>query len=298
MATVAVIGCGRMGSAMARSLAANGADLVLFNRTRERSVVLADEVGARVAETAADAASEADVAITMLADGDAVRAVWDGPSGLVAGAHAGGVLVDSSTVPPDTIAAYEAAVRERGSGILDAPVSGSTFLAEKGQLTIMAGGEAADLDRAQPVLDLLSRQVTHVGPLGSGAALKLAVNALIFALNNSLGEALVLAERAGLDRGTAYDVFVSSAAGAPYVGYKREAFVSPDDIPVAFSLDLAMKDLGLIMDLADRLGVPMDQTRTNQKLIGDAAARLGPDRDASSVAVHLRELTKEGAATT
>ena len=297
MTSVAIIGCGRMGSAMARALSAGGADLVLFNRTRERSTALAQELGAKVAETAADAAARADVAITMLADGDAVRDVWDGPSGLVAGGHDGGVLVDSSTVPPDTIAPFEAAVRERGAGILDAPVSGSTFLAEKGQLTIMAGGEADDLDRARPVLDMLARQVTHVGPLGSGAALKLAVNALIFALNNSLGEALVLAERAGLDRATAYDVFVSSAAGAPYVGYKREAFVSPDDIPVAFSLDLALKDLRLILDRADRLGVPMDQTRANQQLIDEAAARLGPERDASSVAVHLRELTKEGAAT-
>lgn len=290
MTTVAVVGTGRMGSAMARALARGGATVLLHNRSPEPARALADELGATVADTAADAAAAAEVAITMLADGDAVRAIWDGPDGLVAGAHDGGVLVDSSTVPPDTLAPFEAAVRERGSGILDAPVSGSTVLAEKGELTIMAGGRADDLERARPALDHVARAVTLVGPLGSGAALKLAVNALIFAINNSVSEALVLAEKAGLDRAVAYDVFASSAAGAPFVNYKREAFVSPEGTPVAFSLDLAAKDLRLIVELADRLGVAIPQARVNQQIVGEAAARLGAERDASAVAVHLREL--------
>ncbi len=294
---VAVVGCGRMGSAMARAIARGGADLVLHNRTPNAARALAEEVGARVAGSPAEAAAGADVTITMLADGDAVRAIWDGPTGLVAGAHDGGVLVDMSTVPPDTITAFEAAVRGRGSGIMDAPVSGSTVLAEAGQLTIMAGGTADDLERARPALDLVSRGITHVGPLGSGAALKLAVNALIFAINNSVSEALVLAEQAGLDRAVAYDVFASSAAGSPFVGYKRDAFVDPEGTPVAFSFELALKDLRLITELADRLGVPIPQSRVNQQIIDEASARLGGDRDASAVAVHLRELMKEGAAT-
>jgi 3-hydroxyisobutyrate dehydrogenase-like beta-hydroxyacid dehydrogenase len=294
MTSVAVIGTGRMGSAMARALARGGASLTLHNRSPERAEALAGELGARVAGTPAEAASASDVAITMLADGDAVRAIWDGAEGLVAGAHEGGVLVDMSTVPPDTLAGFDAAVHERGSGILDAPVSGSTTLAESGQLTVMAGGTAEDLERARPALDLVARQVTHVGPLGSGAALKLAVNALIFAINNSVSEALVLAERAGVDRALAYEVFATSAAGAPYLGYKRAAFIDPDSSPVAFSLDLAAKDLRLITDLADRLGVPMPQARANQALIGEASARLGADHDFSAVATHLRQLASAG----
>ena len=294
MTTVAVVGTGRMGSAMARALARGGAEVVLYNRTAARCAELAEEIGARVAGSAADAASGADVAITMLTDGEAVRGTWDGPDGLVVGAHHGGVLVDMSTVAPDTLAGFEAAVREQGSGILDAPVSGSTKLAESGQLTIMAGGTADDLERARPALEMVAKQVTHIGPLGSGAALKLAVNALIFALNNSVSEALVLAEAAGIDRAVAYDVFASSAAGAPYVGYKREAFVTPDAIPVAFSMELAAKDLRLILELADRLGVPMDQTRVNQQMIREAAERLGDGRDASAVAIHLRTHAEEG----
>jgi 3-hydroxyisobutyrate dehydrogenase-like beta-hydroxyacid dehydrogenase len=293
MTTVAIVGTGRMGSAMARALVAGGADLVVCNRTPRTARALAEELHARAVETPAEAAAAADVAITMLADGDAVRETWDGPRGLVAGAHPGGVLVDSSTVPPDTITTFEPAVRERGAGIVDAPVSGSTALATKGELTIMAGGATDDLERARPALDLVARAVTHVGPLGSGAALKLAVNALIFALNTSVSEALVLAERAGIDRGLAYDVFASSAAGAPYVGYKREAFVDPVAAPVAFSLGLADKDLRLILELADRLGVPMSQSVVNRRLVTEATDRLGPDVDMSQLAVHLRSLATE-----
>lgn len=297
MTVVAVVGTGRMGSAMARALVRGGAELVTHNRSLGRAHELAAELGARVAATPAAAAAESDVAITMLADGDAVRAIWDGPTGLVAGAHDGGVLVDMSTVAPDTLAPFAGRAAERGAGLLDAPVSGSTTLAESGQLTIMAGGSAEDLERALPALNLVARQVTHVGPLGSGAALKLAVNALIFALNNGVSEALVLAERAGIDRALAYEVFATSAAGAPFVGYKRDAFVDPDATEVAFSLDLAAKDLRLIIELADRLGVSMEQARANQALVGEASAHLGPDRDFSAVADHLRHMAKEGATT-
>lgn len=295
MTRVAVAGTGRMGSAMARALARGGAQLVLYNRTRERCEALAAELGARVAGSPAEAAADAEVAITMLADSPAVEATWGGPNGLLAGASSGSVLVDMSTVPPDTLARFEVAARERGAGILDAPVSGSVALAESGELTIMAGGTAEDLERARPVLDLVAKQVTHVGPLGSGAALKLAVNALIFALSNALSEALVLAERSGIDRSVAYEVFASSAAGAPFVGYKRGAYVEPDGAPVGFSLELAAKDLRLITELADRLGVPMAQARVNQALIAEASAHLGADRDFSAVSAHLRELMKEGA---
>ena len=118
----------------------------------------------------------------------------------------------------------------------------------------MVGGEADDLDRARPVLERLARRVFHLGPLGTGAAMKLAVNTLIFGLNECVAEGLVLAERNGIDRALAYDVLAASAAGAPFVGYKRAAFVEPDTTPVAFSLALAAKDLRLIARLGRGLG--------------------------------------------
>ena len=121
-----------------------------------------------------------------------------------------------STVRPDTITAFEAAARAAGAGILDAPVSGSVHLAEAGTLTLMVGGEAADLERARPALEAVSKTIFHMGPLGTGAAMKLAVNTVIFGLNGALAEGLVLAEAAGIDRALAYDVIAAGAAGAPY----------------------------------------------------------------------------------
>jgi 3-hydroxyisobutyrate dehydrogenase-like beta-hydroxyacid dehydrogenase len=296
MTTVAVVGTGRMGTAMARSLARGGTDLVLFNRTPERCTVLADQLGARVVATPREASAAAEVSISMLADQPAVESVWTGEDGLLAGARPGSVLVDMSTVPPEVIRAFEPAAQGRKAGILDAPVSGSVPLAETGKLTIMVGGEAATLEQVRPIFERLATRVVHIGPLGSGAAMKLAVNTLIFALNQGLGEALVLAEAAGIDRSAAYDFFTTSAAGAPYVGYKRDAFVEPDTTSVAFSLGLAAKDLGLILDLAERLGVPMPQARGNLDLVRVASARLGADRDASAVAVQLRAMAGDGTA--
>lgn len=292
MASVAIVGTGRMGSAMARALAGHGTELLLYNRTPQKARPLADELGARLIDRLADA-SGADVCISMLADAAAVASVWGDPGGLADTARKGSVLIDMSTVPPDTLLPYEARVRGVGAGILDAPVSGSTQLAESGKLTIMAGGDGRDLERARPVLDQLAHTVFHMGRLGSGSAMKLAVNAVIFALNNAVAEALVLAERAGIDRALAYEVITKSAAGAPFVGYKREAFVDPDHAPVSFSLDLALKDLALITALADDLGVPVAQAAANAALIEQTAGRLGRERDFSAVATNLRTRAEE-----
>lgn len=294
MTTVGVLGTGRMGSAMARALHDAGFELVLWNRTAASAQHLAGDVGGHVLDRPAEVAAETDVCITMLADGDAVDAVFGGPDGLVAGAHAGSVFVDASTVPPATIQAHAAAARAAGAGILDAPVSGSVALAASGKLTLMVGGEAADLERARPVLAALGTTVFHLGPLGSGAAMKLAVNAVIFGLNQALAEGLVLAEAAGIRRDIAYDVLAASAVGAPYVGYKRAAFLEPDATPVAFAIDLAAKDLRLIADLATQVGVELPQASTNLAALLETGASLGGDRDFSTVASHLRSGAARG----
>jgi 3-hydroxyisobutyrate dehydrogenase-like beta-hydroxyacid dehydrogenase len=288
MASVGILGTGRMGSSMARALSAAGHHVVCWNRSPESAIALAAELGGQAVTSPADVARSADVCISMLADGAAVDAVYGGAEGLVAGARPSNVLVDSSTVPPSTIRRYETPTRQAGAGLLDAPVSGSVSLAASGSLTIMVGGDAADLDRARPVLDALARTVFHMGPLGSGAAMKLAVNAVIFGLNQALAEALVLAEAAGIDRALAYDVLAASAVGAPFVGYKRAAFLEPETAPVAFSLDLAAKDLRLIATLADELEVPVSQAAGNLAVIVAASANGRGDRDFSAVAEHLR----------
>ncbi len=296
MTAVGVLGVGRMGGSMARALATAGFEVVCWNRTPATAAALAAELGGRAVPRPADVAAAADVCVSMLADGPAVEAVYRGPDGLLAGARLGNVLVDASTVPPSTIRRFEAAARTAGAGLLDAPVSGSVTLAQSGSLTIMVGGEAADLERARPVLNALAKTVFHLGPLGSGAAMKLAVNAVIFGLNEALAEGLVLAEAAGVDRTLAYDVLAASAAGAPFVGYKRAAFLEPDATPVAFALDLAAKDLRLISALAAEIGVGMPQATTNAAVIAAASGRDRGGRDFSTVAVHLRETarTEEG----
>jgi len=290
MATVAIVGTGRMGGAFARRLAATGATVILHNRTRHRADAHADAIGgaARVAATPAEAAAGADVTITMLADDAAVTETFTGPDGLIAGAGPGSVLVDMSTVLPATIRSLESAVRATGAGLLDAPVSGSVALAETGQLALMVGGAEADLDRARPVLERLAKAIFHIGPLGTGAAMKLAVNTVIYGLNGAIAEGLALAEAAGIDRALAYDVIASGAAGAPFLGYKRSAFLDPDTAPVAFALELAEKDLRLISQTAEDVGQPLPQTAVNLELVRAAAADGRAGRDFATVAVEVR----------
>ncbi len=289
MTTAGVLGIGRMGGSMARALAAAGFEVVLWNRSPVRAMALADELGGRAAMTPAEVAAAADVCVTMLADGAAVDEVFTGPDGLIAGAHPGNVLVDASTVPPDVIRAVEARVRATGAGLLDAPVSGSVALATSGRLTLMVGGDEADLERARPVLEGLSATIFHLGALGTGAAMKLAVNTVIFGLNQAVAEALVLAEAAGISREQAYDILAVSAVGAPYVGYKRAAFLDPEGTPVGMSLALAEKDLRLIADFGVETGAALPQAAINLEQVRAAERTVGEGADMSQVATHLRQ---------
>jgi 3-hydroxyisobutyrate dehydrogenase-like beta-hydroxyacid dehydrogenase len=286
---VGLLGTGRMGSAMAEALTAAGHEVVAWNRSPAAAESLIARLGrGRVVGTPRDVAAVADVCLSMLSDGAAVSAVYGGPDGLLAGAHPGSVLCDASTVPPSTLQAFAEQAAAADIGLLDTPVSGSVALASSGSLTIMVGGEADHLEIARPVLETLASSVIHIGPLGSGAAMKLAVNTVIFGLNQSLAEALTLATAAGIEPATAYDVLARSAVGAPFVQYKRAAFLEPDSTPVAFALDLASKDLTLIAELADRVDVAMPGAATDRAIIDAAAAEIGGDKDFSAVTSQLR----------
>jgi 3-hydroxyisobutyrate dehydrogenase/2-hydroxy-3-oxopropionate reductase len=153
----------------------------------------------------------------------------------------------------------------------------------------MVGGEPGDVERAAPVLDAIGATRFHVGPLGTGAAMKLAVNAAIFGHNQAIAEGLVLAESAGIHRKAAYDVLAASVVGSAYVTYKRAAFLEPDATPVAFSLDLAAKDLRLIGGLAGDLGLELPQSTVDLAVIEATATAHGGDRDFSTVAGYLSE---------
>jgi 3-hydroxyisobutyrate dehydrogenase-like beta-hydroxyacid dehydrogenase len=285
---VGIVGCGRMGTAMAERLAGEGFALTVHNRSRDRAAAIAGQIGAAVADTAAAAAERSDVVVVSLADDAAVEATYAGPAGLASGLRAGQVVVETSTIDPETVRAVLPRVTDRGASLLDAPVSGSVPLVRRGELTVLAGGEPAALEQARLVLAALAARIFHLGPSGSGATMKLAVNAVVHGLNQALSEALVLAERAGVPRAAAYEVFAASAVAAPFVLYKRGAFTDPEHTPPAFSLDLVGKDLDLIAGLADRVGARVDQVRTNRRLVAEAVAAGLAGADMSALAGFLR----------
>lgn len=285
---VALIGTGRMGAAMVRRLRIADVDLLVYNRTRLTAETVAARSGARTAASAREAAQETDLCLVSLADDAAVEATYAGPDGLVAGLRQGTVVCEMSTVKPSTVRELAREVAARGATLLDCPVSGSVPLVERGELTVMAGGDEEVLGRVRPVLDILATRVFHLGDVGAGATMKLVVNAMVHALNVSLSEAFVLALKAGLDRERVYDVLEASAVGAPFVHYKRTAFVDPAGAPVAFSLDLVAKDLRLISGLASDVGARMDQSDTNRLLVAEAVTAGLGERDMSALAEYLR----------
>jgi 3-hydroxyisobutyrate dehydrogenase-like beta-hydroxyacid dehydrogenase len=287
---VAVVGTGRMGAAMVGRIAAAGHDVVVQNRTRARADVVAERHGLQAVALPREATAGAEVIVVSLADDAAVRAAYGGADGIVAGLRPGAVVADTSTVDPATVQALAPDVERAAAALVDTPVSGSVSTVEAGELLVMAGGDGAALDRVRPVLDSFARRVLHLGPLGAGATMKLAVNSVVHALNEALAEALVLAEKAGVDRSAAYEVFASSAVAAPFVLYKRAAYEKPDEVPVAFALDLVAKDLDLVADLATRVGADMPQLAANRDVV-ERARRAGlGSSDLSALAELLRGL--------
>jgi 3-hydroxyisobutyrate dehydrogenase-like beta-hydroxyacid dehydrogenase len=289
---VAFAGAGRMGAAMIGRLrgADGGArfDVHVYNRTAGRATAVAAATGAHAAPTARDAVAGAPVVLVSLADDAAVESVYAGPDGVLAGLAPGAVVVETSTVAPETVHRLARLVAGRGADLLDAPVSGSVPVVERGELTFLVGGDPATLDKVRPVLAPLARTVLHLGPIGAGATVKLAVNSVVHALNLALAEALVLAERAGVDRAAAYEAFASSAVAAPFVHYKKAAFLAPEQTPVAFRLDLVAKDLALIEALAAGSGARMDQLAATRATVQAAVAAGHGDSDMSAIAGYLR----------
>jgi len=273
---------------MAATIGRAGFDTILWNRDPSKAEQVAEALGSTVASSAAEAAAKAEVVLSSLADDAALESVYLGPAGVVEGIGPSTVAVDASTVDPRTVNVVGAVVDEAAAGFLDCPVSGSVSSVEAGTLTIMAGGDPELLERVRPVLDALASRVIHVGGRGAGAATKLAVNDLVLGLNLALSEALVLAERAGVDRATAYEVFASGAGGAPFVQYKREAYEHPEEAAVAFSLALVVKDLELITGLGERVGAPMPQATTGLDLVRRAVANGFGGRDLSAIADFFR----------
>ncbi|SNT63329.1 3-hydroxyisobutyrate dehydrogenase/2-hydroxy-3-oxopropionate reductase [Asanoa hainanensis] len=279
-APVAVIGTGRMGAAMVGRLAGAGHPVTVWNRTSGRAAGLP----AVVAPTAREAVAGVAFVVVSLADDDAVREVY---ADLVRGLEPDAVVLETSTIHPDTVRELALSVGE--AHLLDSPVSGSVALVAQGALTALVGGSGSALERARPILSTFASRILHLGPQGAGATMKLVVNSVIHGLNQAVAEALVLAERAGVDRTAAYDVLAASAVAAPFVAYKRDAYVNPDAAGVAFALDLVAKDLRLIDALATSVGARMPQLSANAAVVADAVSGGYGARDMSALAALLRD---------
>jgi 3-hydroxyisobutyrate dehydrogenase/2-hydroxy-3-oxopropionate reductase len=277
---------------MATNISRGGFPLCVYNRTRDKAERLARTASASIADHPSALAAASDIVITMLADIAAVEDVYTRRDGVLEGIQPGAIAVEMSTVGPEAVRELAEIVRAAGARLIDAPVSGSVALAEEARLTIMAGGAAEDVERVRPVLETMASRLFHVGPVSTGATLKLAVNTIVYGLCQALSEGLVLAERAGIDRATAYEVIAASAVAAPFVHYRRTEFERPGESPVAFRLALAKRDLDLILGLGERLRSPMPQAELNRSVLEAAVIDGFGDNDVSAVAAYLRQLVR------
>jgi 3-hydroxyisobutyrate dehydrogenase-like beta-hydroxyacid dehydrogenase len=277
---------------MAANLARVGHAVRIYNRTPDRADALIQacgDVDIEARRTPADAVGDAEVVVTMLADPTALEGVYGGPDGVLAALAPGALAIEMSTVGPQTVLGLAPRIADVGGAIVDAPVSGSVAFAASGSLTIMVGGTDADVARARPILDVLGSTVLRTGGLGTGAVMKLVVNTVIYGLNQALCEALVLGERAGIDRLVAYEVIANSAVAAPFVHYRRSAFEHPESAPAAMRIDLAAKDLELILSLGYDVGASLEQAGVNLGSFRSASVAGYGDDDVVAVARHLRE---------
>ncbi|HKC26322.1 MAG TPA: NAD(P)-dependent oxidoreductase [Thermoanaerobaculia bacterium] len=282
MVDVAFLGLGSMGAPMARRVLLAGHRLTVWNRTRSRAEPF-EGAGARVAATPREAAESAAFVATMLADPDAVLAAARGEAGLVAGLEPGKVWLDFSTVRPEDSRRFAALAVEKGAEFCDVPVAGSIGPARDGTLTVLAGGDPAALERARPVLDAVSKEVHHFGPVGAGSAMKLVNNLLLGVALVGLGESLRLAERLGVDFDRALAWLESSVALAPYAKTKIE-FLRAGGEPPSFPVRLMEKDLRLMVEAGGRDLLVTDASRASFRNAREDG--LG-DADFSRVVEHL-----------
>jgi 2-hydroxy-3-oxopropionate reductase len=267
---IAFIGLGVMGRPMADNLEAAGHEVIRVRRE----------------DSAAAAAARAEAVITMLPDSPDVRGAIEGEDGVFAAAAAGTLLIEMSTISPRVATELAAAARERGLAMVDAPVSGGDVGAREGTLSIMVGGEAADVERARPLLEVLGSRITHCGGPGSGQVVK-ACNQVAVALEiEAVAEALVLGEAAGVEAETILDALGGGLAASRVMEARRENFLSRT-YPPGFRAELHRKDLGIALETAREHGVALPATPVVERLLGilAEAGRGGEDHTALLAAV-------------
>ena len=289
---VGFVGLGLMGRPMARNLNSAGHDLVLYNRTRQKAEELATETGADVADSAGEVARVCDVTITMLPAPPDVERVVAGEDGILENAATGDLLVDMSTSSPVLAREMAASARERGIGMLDAPVSGGDVGAIEGTLSIMVGGEEEDFERAKPLFDAMGKTVTHVGGPGAGQITK-AANQVVVALTiEAVSEALVLGSRGGVSPEKVLDVLSGGLAGNKVMDLKREKLLSGDFTPGG-KAKFQRKDLGIALSAGREYGVALPVTAVVDQMFGALEAVGRGDWDHSALITLLQDLSED-----
>lgn len=286
MERVGFAGLGTMGAAMAANLLRAGFPLTVWNRTAGRAEPLRTS-GAAVAATPRELAAATDVVVCCLSDTPDVEAVLFGADGIAAGARAGSLVVDCSTISPSATRDFAEQLAGQGVAFIDAPVSGGSEGAQKGTLTIMVGGEAAAVERAQPILAAMGSTITHMGPAGSGQATKAVNQVIISGTYLGVAEGLVLALQAGLDVEKVVAA-LSGGAAQSWVLANRSGRMLQNEYPLGFKVALHRKDLGIALDLAREVGAALPVTGLTAEIENGLVRRGHGDDDISAVARAIR----------
>lgn len=284
--TVALLGLGTMGSGMARNLLQAGFPLTVYNRTQAKGDPLR-AAGASIAATPADAARGAALVLSMLSDDDASRAAWLGDRGALRAMQTNAIAIECSTVSPAWIAELDRAARAQGVRLIDAPVTGSRTQADAGQLNFLAGGDPAAIEAARPVLEAMSKKIYVLGPIGSGAQLKLINNFLCGVQVASFAEALGWIERNGLDRDLAIEFLKSGAPGSPLFAAMGDR-MTRRTYEVNFLLRLMDKDLRYAQTAAAAFGIALNTAAAAESLFQQAQREGHAEQDMSAVAEVVR----------
>ncbi|HUR83702.1 MAG TPA: NAD(P)-dependent oxidoreductase [Solirubrobacteraceae bacterium] len=269
---IGFVGLGIMGSRQAANLARAGYELTVFNRTRATAEAWVAEHGGTAADSPARVGAASDIVISMVVDGDQVRDVLLGEHGVAWGAAPGTLCVDMSTIAPAQTRAIGAGLAERGLRMLDAPVTGSSPKAQDGTLTIMAGGDRADFERAEPLLRVMGELVVHVGELGQGEMVKLINNAVAAANAATVGEALLLGQRAGVDLDALVEVMGKGSGGSAMLALKSGP-MREHDYTTLFKLEHMLKDVRLCLEEAQAAQAPFASAARARDVLVAAMAR-------------------------
>ncbi|MFI5094683.1 MAG: NAD(P)-dependent oxidoreductase [Candidatus Acidiferrum sp.] len=272
MANLGFVGLGVMGSEMVDRLLGKGYSVTGYNRTRAKAEWLVKK-GMKWGDSPRAVAAAADITFSMVTNSAALQAVVDGPEGMLSSLTAGKILVDMSTVSPDVSRSIAARVREKGSDMLDAPVSGSVITLQQGKLSVMVGGRAETFERVKSVLYDIGPKVTHVGDNGLALVMKIATNLSLAVQMLAFSEGVLLAEKSGIARETAVDVLTHSAVASPMIQY-RGPFVLKMPEEAWFNVNMMQKDMLLALELGRKVDVPMPTTAASNEFL-TAARGMG-----------------------